>query len=105
MQKSDVFKSIMYEIELFKLLHNGKSPERIFISSPLYLKLEAMSKSRFDFKEKHHITIFGVTVQRYSSEDFEYYLAERKGTFKSFFGDRKRIFCKGDDEECHLMNF
>lgn len=97
MQKSDVFKSIIYEIDLFKLLHNGTPPEKIFISSPLYLALEAAARFKFNLNEEMRVIFHGIPVQRYSCEEPEFYLAERKGSFRSFHIELNQILRKEDD--------
>lgn len=96
--------SIYYEIRLFSFLHNGAYPERIFISRPLLDILEKnrqikILNSEFTKSKKSVRTIFGVIVESYECEEVEFYLAERKGTFRKGESQQEEVYVYKEAED------
>ncbi len=96
--------SIYYEIRLFSFLHNGAYPERIFVSKPL---LDILEKNRqvmcfnsgLKMSEKNVKTIFGVIIETYEGEEIEFYLAERKGTFRKRESQQEEVYVYKEAED------
>lgn len=95
-QEPTVKQSIQYELALFEHTH-GCLPEKIFVSFPLHDKI--MSSYRLYPNRREIITLCGIPVQPYTSDEVEFYLAERKGNLRRFYEDTKQIFMKGEDTE------
>lgn len=76
--------AIYDEIMAYPFTHDGGSfPERVFLSRPLYKLLEADYKSRAinlnSLTDKECIaTMFGIRIEVYDSEEYEFYLAHIK---------------------------
>lgn len=81
----EIMRDIALEIELFKSTHEGNPPEKIFVSIPLFFKIQRFNQIQSyvnsNLSEFEFIRMFGIPVQPYPCDEEEYYLAERKGKF------------------------
>jgi hypothetical protein len=68
----DHIKSNLYD---FEMTYN-KSPERIFISTPLLEELEHELTLVYRHRDGDYITCCGILVEEFHSDKMEYYFAE-----------------------------
>lgn len=66
---------IKANIYYFECSYN-KSPERIFISTPLLQELESELTLVYRHRDGDYITCCGILVEEFYSNKLEYYLAE-----------------------------
>ena len=82
----DIMRSIALEIEFFKSLHSGKPPEKIFVSIPLFFKIQRFYQIQSyvdsNLSDFEFVRMFNIPVQPYPCDEEEYYLAEQKGKFR-----------------------
>ena len=92
--KINYTQSILEEIYLFRHLHNGKCPAKIFISRPLFFKVQRYVSARacdcFGGK------LFGIPFSVYEAKEEEYYLSEEIGVLRSYPSDEPKIHFRKD---------
>lgn len=96
----NIMRSIALEIELFKETHKGDAPGKIFVSIPLFFKIQRFHQLQSYVDDGllrlEFIRLFGIPVQPYPCDEEEYYLAEQKGKFRTFANDYNQLFIKED---------
>lgn len=79
---------------MFRHYHNGKPPAKIFLSRPLYFKVQRYVSVRdcdcFGGK------LFGIPFSVYDANKEEYYLSEEIGVFRSYPSDEPKIHFRED---------